>query len=138
MAARTNFSTQAQFPAIAKFFRSFHLRYCISPAAQGTFSPRGRGIKRCALCTVRHITGLTSPGKNLSAVTKEILTRVGEKKRERHVRNVTENIFSTSRRNFLSIGSEEKYSARKMIRRVRRVTQASSDEKYIFRFPTKI
>ena len=92
---RANFSTQAQFP-IAKFFRSFHLRYRINPVAQALSACRHRGIKRCALCTVRHITGLTSPGKYLSAVIREILTCVRQKKRARHVRNVTENIFPTS------------------------------------------
>lgn len=93
------------------------------------YQPRGRaralsacrrGIKRCALCTVRHITGLTSPGKNLSAVMKEILTRVRQKKRAHHVRNVTENIFSTFRE-ISSIGSGEKY------RRAHRIIQTSSD-----------
>lgn len=64
-----------------------------------------RGIKRCVLCTVRHITGLTPRGKNLSIVVKEILTHVKQKKRACHVCNITENIFSAFHK-ISPIGSE--------------------------------
>lgn len=112
--ARKLFYTGTISSAIAKFFRSFRLRYCISPAARA-LSARRRGIKRCALCTVRHITGLTSPGKIFPRSWRKFWHASDRKKGARHVCNVTENIFSTSRRNFLYRIARE-VSARKMRR----------------------
>lgn len=51
---RANFSTQAQFPAIAKFFRFFPLRYCISPLRHSTFNVPPRYKTMCFMHRPAH------------------------------------------------------------------------------------
>lgn len=94
---RANFSTQAQFPTIAKFFRSFHLRYRINPVAQALSTWHKT---MCFMHRPAHYWLNISGKISFRGHKRNFDTRQAEKS-ARHVRNVTENIFLTSHEIFL-------------------------------------